>query len=46
MLGCITAGAVIGFTLIGSAAVGTALGAAVGLGVVAVGRRGPAPRTH
>ena len=39
LLVCITAGAVIGFSLTGGAAIGTALGAAAGIALLARHRR-------
>jgi uncharacterized membrane protein len=39
MLVCITTGAVIGFSATGSAAFGSAIGAAAGMGAIALARR-------
>jgi hypothetical protein len=46
MLACIAAGAIVGFSLTGSAALGSATGAAIGIALLAVARRGPAARTR
>lgn len=49
LLVCITAGAVVGFSVTGGAAIGTALGAATGIAILARHRRradrAPTPRT-